>query len=154
MLGKHLDNTQCKSLLQKSGLQCVLSYCGRISHSYKQGRMWKYSHPTTNLWWINTLQTVKNLKLVGLLYLSFPKPQLKQRCLLMSSWQLICSRFACCLKSSTSPARKTTFALGQQNSANEAFLFLPNPRWGVWLTLRGARILGHTAGNQFCSVAV
>lgn len=83
-------------------------------------------------WWINSLQTVKKPnKLVGLLYLSFPEPQFKQRCFLMSCWQLIYSRFAFCLKSPTSPAwRATRFSLGQQNSANAAFIFHLNPRWG------------------------
>lgn len=49
----------------------------------------------------------------------------------MSCWQLIYSRFAFCLKRPTSPAWKATmFSLGQQNRANAAFIFHPNPRWG------------------------
>ena len=99
----------------------------------------------TNLWWINSLQTVKNPKCVGFLYLSFPEPQLKQRCFLISCWQLICSRFAFCLKSSTSPAWKATmFSLGQQNRANAAFIFHPNPRWGRYSSRSDAQVLSAT----------
>lgn len=39
---------KCRSLPQRSGLQCVLPYHGRKPHSNKQGRMLKLSHPTTN----------------------------------------------------------------------------------------------------------
>lgn len=120
--------TKCRSLLQKSSLQCVLSYYSRKTHSYKQEIMSKCTYSATNFV-VDKLTAIINPPNLWVCC-TCHFHNLNSKCSLMICWQLTCSRFAFSLKSSTSPAWKTTmFSLGQQNRANAAFIFHPNPSW-------------------------
>lgn len=113
--------TKCRSLLQKSGLQCVLSYHSRKTHSYKQEIMSKCTYSATHFMVGKPTAIIKPPNLW--VCCTCHSHNLNSKCSLMICWQLTCSRFAFSLKSSTSPAWNTMFSLGQQNRAMQLLFF-------------------------------
>lgn len=121
----------------------LLSYYSRKTHSYKQGIMYKCIYCTSNFV-VDNLTATKKPPNLGVCC-TCHSHTLNSKCSLMICWQLTCSRFAISLKSSTSPAWKTTmFSLGQQNRANTAFIFHPNPSWDRHGSHSKAQVLSAT----------
>lgn len=147
--------TKCRSLLQKSGLQCVLSYHSRKTHSYKQEIMSKCTYSATHFMVGKPTAIIKPPNLW--VCCTCHSHNLNSKCSLMICWQLTCSRFAFSLKSSTSPAWNTMFSLGQQNRANAAFIFHPNPNWERHGSHSKAQVLsatrlGMSFALQLCNI--